>query len=125
MPRLMSKAAKAEKYDVLVRDLYAHQSYIHAIVNNEAPIATHYAPVDADGGSRTYELFRPTASHGGILVETFYYPGQSRSATVDFFEDWAAKVRALPYGSDAICDIKLAAERLGCAARMACRRGRC
>jgi len=41
---------------------------------------------EKDGGKYVYQAFEVTALHGGILLVTFYYPGQRPSTTAYYLE---------------------------------------
>jgi len=48
---------------------------------------------EADGGKYAYQAFEVTAPHGGILLVTFYYPGQKPSTTAHYLENYFRDTR--------------------------------
>src|SRR6266545_2437454 len=50
---------------------------------------------EKDGGKYVYQAFEVTAPHGGILLVTFYYPGQHPHTAAYYLEDHIRDSRIL------------------------------
>jgi hypothetical protein len=46
-----------------------------------------------DGGRYSAKLYSGRAPHGGILLVTFYYPGQRPYTSAAYFDHWYSEVR--------------------------------
>jgi hypothetical protein len=50
---------------------------------------------EKDGGKYAYQAFEVTAPHGGILLVTFYYPGQRPHTSAHYLDRYLRDGRAL------------------------------
>ena len=87
-----------------------------ATLNGDKPTAVETWQEDED--RYTVALYKPTAPHGGFVICTFHYPGQTDTHTVAYAEAWVRELRAhgIAVGRT---ELAIAAERIGAALRAA------
>jgi len=87
-----------------------------ATINGDKPTAVESWQEDDD--YYTVSLYRPTAPHGGFVICTFHYTGQTDTHSVAYAEAWVREMRShgIAVGRTALA---IAAERLETALRRA------
>lgn len=90
MPRYTVKQMQ-EELAAHERALVAHQHYAHACVNGESHTASETYAVE--GYTTEYQLWRPAASYGGLIVTLYRALDQKTGITVAFFDDWILVMR--------------------------------
>ena len=116
MKRQLSKADLVARLDSVDRERTLLHYALSATMNGERPAAVERWNEGDD--HYTVSLYHPTAPHGGFVITTFHYPGQSDSHSVHYVDEWS---RASRHHGIAIgrLDLARAAERIGAAARSA------
>src|SRR5262249_47999360 len=95
--RKMSKADKVAMHDELIAKCDMLQEYAWHVVNGRQPDAVERYFTDEYAGRYAFALYGAMRAHGGIVVATSAYDGQSKSVEVFRFEDWLRSVAELPY----------------------------
>lgn len=107
----MKKPTKAELEEQLRsarKERDAVSEAFQAYARCEMPLATGHAVHGENGehGWYSYALYRVGRAHGGIIVQEFVCDGQTDTLTVQFFDDWSAWVREMPFATDLAVKLK-------------------
>lgn len=108
-----TKKHKLEHYDALKRERDAYAEYAWHIVNRKDSDASDFIPGDRTACEVTeFHVYGAARSHGGIVATIHRYDGQSASLSVDYFDAWAERIRALGYATDHTSALQYVRERL-------------
>ena len=109
----LTKKHKVENYDTLQRERDALAEYVWHIVNRRDFDASEQIDRDHDSHEvLRYDVYGTVRACGGVVVTLHYHDNQSTGFSVDYFDDWCEKIRALGYATDHTTALQYVRERL-------------
>lgn len=113
-----TKADLEARCDRLDRENTLLSYALSAAMNGTKPVAIERWRGTDKGEKYSASLYAPTAPHGGFIIATFSYPGQSDAHSVHYADAWTSESYrdGVSLGN---LPLATAAERLGNAARAA------